>query len=93
MKIEINRKDKTPVFLQITDQIKHMLHTGQLTDGYMMPSERALAAELGVHRNTVTRAYNELKSEGLLTSAQGSCWTPTAGNTSESSPSWKARKA
>ena len=73
MKIEINRKDKTPVFIQITDQIKHMLHTGQLTDGYMLPSERVLAAELGVHRNTVTRAYNELKSEGLLTSAQGSC--------------------
>ena len=74
MKIEINRKDKTPVYIQITEQIKNMLHTGQITDGYMLPSERALAAELGVHRNTVTRAYGELKSEGLLDSSQGSCY-------------------
>ena len=74
MKIEINRNDKTPVYIQITGQIKNMLHTGEITDGYVLPSERALAAELGVHRNTVTRAYGELKSEGLLDSSQGSCY-------------------
>ena len=74
MKIEINRKDKTPVYIQIAGQIKSMLHTGEITDGYVLPSERVLAAELGVHRNTVTRAYGELKGEGLLDSSQGSCY-------------------
>lgn len=74
MKIEINRKDKTPVYIQIAGSIKNMLHTGEITDGYVLPSERALAAELGVHRNTVTKAYGELKSEGLLDSSQGSCY-------------------
>ena len=74
MKIEINRKDKTPVYIQIAGQIKSMLHTGEITDGYVLPSERVLAAELGVHRNTVTRAYGELKGEGLIDSSQGSCY-------------------
>ena len=74
MKIEINRKDKTPVYIQIAGQIKNKLHTGEITDGYVLPSERVLAAELGVHRNTVTRAYGELKSEGLLDSSRGSCY-------------------
>ena len=85
MKIEINRKDKTPVYLQIAGQIKNMLHTGEITDGYMMPSERTLAEELGVHRNTVTRAYNELKSEGLLYSSQGRCYRVSFGR-SETEP-------
>lgn len=74
MKIEINRNDKTPAYIQIAGQIKNMLHMGVITDGYVLPSERVLAAELGVHRNTVTRAYGELKSEGLLDSSRGSCY-------------------
>ena len=83
MKIEINRNDKTPVYMQIAGQIKNMLHTGELTDGYMLPSERTLAKELGVHRNTVTRAYGELKSEGLLDSSQGSCYRVRFGRSAE----------
>jgi DNA-binding transcriptional regulator YhcF (GntR family) len=71
MKIEINRADKTPVYIQIAGQIKNMLHTGAITDGYMLPSERVLAEELGVHRNTVTRAFMDLKSEGLIDARQG----------------------
>ena len=74
MKISIDRNDKTPVYVQIAGQIKNLIHTGAVQDGYVLPSERALAAELGVHRNTVTKAYNELKSEGLLISSQGSCY-------------------
>ena len=74
MKIEINRDDKTPVYMQIAGQIKNKLHTGEMQDGYVLPSERVLAAELGVHRNTVTKAYGDLKSEGLLESSRGSCY-------------------
>ena len=79
MKIEINRADKTPVYIQIAGQIKNMLHTGAITDGYMLPSERVLAEELGVHRNTVTKAYGELKSEGLIYASQGRCYRVSFG--------------
>ena len=54
---------------------------GHLVDGQLpvrvrLPSERDLAAELGVSRTTVTSAYERLRSEGFLVSRQGSgSWT------------------
>ncbi len=54
---------------------------GQLVDGQLpvrvrLPSERDLAAELGVSRTTVTSAYERLRAEGFLVSRQGSgSWT------------------
>lgn len=71
MKINIDKTLKTPIYLQICGQIEKMILEGILTDGYVLPSERTLAKELGVHRNTVSKAYYELKSEGLLKSSRG----------------------
>jgi DNA-binding transcriptional MocR family regulator len=36
-----------------------------------MPSERALGTALGVSRNTVAKAFDELRGDGMLTSRQG----------------------
>ena len=71
MNINIDKKKKVPVYLQIAGQIKENIFDGTINDGYALPSERTLAADLGVHRNTVTKAYHELKSEGLVFSYQG----------------------
>ena len=71
MKIKIDKKQTIPVYLQIAGQIKEQIFDGAISDGYALPSERSLAAELGVHRNTVTKAYHELKAEGLVFSNQG----------------------
>lgn len=71
MKLVINKELKTPVYLQITNQIKEMIMRGELADGYALPSERALAKTLGLHRNTVVRSYNELKADGVISSYQG----------------------
>jgi 2-aminoadipate transaminase len=67
----INKADKTPYYLQISLAIKKKILQGELLDGFVLPSEREMAHVIGVHRNTVTKAYNELKSEGLIASAQG----------------------
>lgn len=69
--ITIDKTDKTPVYLQIYFGIRGMIFAGSMTDGYTLPSERVLAKEFGVHRNTVTKAYAELKAEGLIESRQG----------------------
>ena len=45
-----------------------MIINGELINGYNLPSERELAKELGVHRNTIISSYRELKSDGLITS-------------------------
>lgn len=71
MNINVNRKEKIPLYMQISGQIKRMIFSGVLVDGVRLPSERILAETLKVHRNTVIRAYNELRDEGLITSYQG----------------------
>jgi len=44
-----------------------MIDSDELMKGYKMPSERRLAEELCVHRNTVIKAYSILVSEGFMT--------------------------
>ena len=71
MKLTVDKKLKCPIYLQIASQIREKIIKGDLVDGYALPSERALAKSIGVHRNTVVRAYNELKADGMITSYQG----------------------
>ncbi len=71
MNLTIDRTLSTPFYRQISDQIRRGILDGRLVDGFLLPSERKLAAALDVHRNTVTRAYMELKSEGLIDARQG----------------------
>lgn len=71
MKIRIDRENRIPAYLQISTQIKEMILSGNLASGAILPSERTLAEMVGVHRNTITKAYNELKSEGFISPKQG----------------------
>lgn len=66
MKITTNHNSDTPIYLQITNQLKEMIIREEISDGFFMPSERKMAIMLGVHRNTIIRAYAELKAEGYL---------------------------
>ena len=56
----------------VMDAIRDAIRSGRLVPGTRLPSSRALAADLGVARNTVARAYAELIAEGWLTSQHGS---------------------
>lgn len=71
MNIKIDKQEKIPVYLQIVDQIKTQILRGTLPGGSTLPSERALAQLLDVHRNTVVKAYSELKSDDWIESRQG----------------------
>lgn len=71
MDIKIRHHTQTPIYLQIVNQIKEMIIKGEITDGFVLPSERAMAKYLNVHRNTVIKAYMELKAEEFLESSQG----------------------
>ena len=56
---------------QIRDVIRRSVVSGQLRPGTRLPSSRGLAAELGVSRNTVTEAYDQLLSEGVVRGRHG----------------------
>ena len=56
----------------VVDAIREAIRSGRLASGARLPSSRTLAADLGIARNTVARAYAELIAEGWLTSQHGS---------------------
>ncbi|MEE2851969.1 MAG: PLP-dependent aminotransferase family protein [Actinomycetota bacterium] len=56
----------------VMEAVRDAIRSGRLMPGTQLPSSRALAADLGVARNTVARAYSELIAEGWLTSHHGS---------------------
>ena len=71
MNITVNHRNHIPFYVQIRNQIKEMILKGEIADGAFLPSERTLARLTGVHRNTVIRAYNELKADGYVVASQG----------------------
>ncbi len=52
--------------------LRDAARTGRLVPGTRLPSSRALAADLGLARNTVAEAYAQLVAEGWLTARRGS---------------------
>ena len=71
MNVKIDKESKTSIYLQIASRLKREILSGELNRGSTLPSERAMARILGVHRNTVVKAYHELKAEELIESKQG----------------------
>ncbi|WP_019646131.1 MocR-like pyridoxine biosynthesis transcription factor PdxR [Novispirillum itersonii] len=58
---------RRPVFLRLCDAIIAAITDGRLKPGDRLPGSRALAAELGLHRNTVDAAFREAIAQGWLT--------------------------
>lgn len=66
---------REPVGRQIFRQLRELILRGRLRTGSRLPSTRQLASDLGVSRNIVVFAYEELKAEGYIVSqvGAGSC--------------------
>lgn len=56
-----------PVFVRIARAISDDIRRGRLAKGAALPGTRTLASSLGVHRNTVLAAYQDLAAEGWIT--------------------------
>lgn len=55
-----------PLYAQLARQMRERVLAGRLAADERLPSVRALAAELGLGRNTVEAAYQELLAEGYI---------------------------
>ena len=64
--VELKSKDKTPLYEQLYLKIRGLVTEGELVEGEKLPSERGLAANLQISRNTVTLAYEQLYAEGYV---------------------------
>jgi len=60
-----------PVYRQIVEALRTHLVEGVIVPGDALPSVRRLAADLGIHFNTVAQAYRELADEGWLDVSHG----------------------
>lgn len=64
--LTLNKSEKTPLFLQISNAISDNIRRGVLVAGAQLPGTRALAESLGIHRKTVVAAYEELLAQGWI---------------------------
>ena len=71
MDIIIRNTGETPIYDQITRQVKTLILTGALGEGEALPSMRALAKDLRISVITTKRAYEELEREGFITTVPG----------------------
>jgi 2-aminoadipate transaminase len=64
--LHLQPESHIPLYIQLRDQLRSLVHAGDLRPGDRIPASRELAQTLGVHRTTVANAYAELESEGLI---------------------------
>ncbi|MFY9528928.1 MAG: PLP-dependent aminotransferase family protein [Candidatus Acidiferrales bacterium] len=64
--LQLQPESHIPLYIQLRDQLRSLVHSGELRIGDRIPASRELAAQLGVHRTTIANAYAELESEGLI---------------------------
>jgi len=71
LNIIISNSSSDPIYLQITNQLKKYIITGDLKETEPLPSIRKLAKELQISVITTKRAYEELEKEGFVESVRG----------------------
>jgi GntR family transcriptional regulator len=71
VKIKLDLRSKIPIYIQIIDQVKHLIASGLLLPDDQLPTVRELADNLGVNFTTVARAYRLLDEEGLISTQHG----------------------
>ena len=70
-RFRIDRASPLPVYVQLAEQIRLLIHRGALSPGDPLPTVRELAVALSLNANTVTRVYRDLQQEGLLRLERG----------------------
>lgn len=66
MYLDIDQDSGTPVYMQITEQIKKGISLGIFEVGKPLPTIREIALKLRINPNTVAKAIKELEREGVL---------------------------
>jgi GntR family transcriptional regulator/MocR family aminotransferase len=64
--VELGGDEASPLFQRLYRALRQAVLDGRLRPGARLPATRYLAEELGISRNTVLTAYDQLASEGFL---------------------------
>jgi GntR family transcriptional regulator / MocR family aminotransferase len=70
--VRLERRRGMPLRVQLERELRSAIQCGRLPPGSLLPSSRALAADLGLSRGVVVEAYEQLFAEGYLSARHGS---------------------
>lgn len=72
LNFQIQTDSDVPASKQLFAQIQFAIASGQYPTGHRLPSTRQLAMITGLHRNTISKVYQNLEEKGLVESIAGS---------------------
>ena len=67
----VDRSSAVPLHRQIYHDVREAILARRFTSGMRLPSSREMAAELGVSRNTIVSAFEQLLAEGYVEARTG----------------------
>ena len=79
MLIQLDSASPTPLWAQLVASLRRSIHDGEVTIGEKLPSAGDLADSLDLNKNTVLRAYRQLRDEGVVELRRGRGATVVAG--------------
>ena len=79
--ISFDPNNNKPKYQQLIDSIVDAIDSGKFDRGKQLPSINVVANEFGMARMTVTKAYDELRERGLITSHHGKGFYVTSTDT------------
>lgn len=79
--IQILQRSKTPKYIQISESIINSIKSGELQKGSKLPSINEICSENQLARETVVKAFNQLKAKGLIASVHGKGFYVSSTNT------------
>lgn len=66
--LRVDASDALPVYEQVRLQLSAMVAAGVLSPGAQLPTIRQLAADLGLAKGTIAKAYEALERDGVVES-------------------------
>jgi len=72
MSLHLQMDGHGPLHAQLTRALRSAMLGGRFTHGMRLPATRLMARELGISRNTVLAAYEQLRAEGFVAAKVGS---------------------
>ena len=69
--LAIDRTSAVSIQRQLYAMLRSDILKGRLPNGFALPPTRAFAKQLGIGRNTVIAAYDQLLAEGFVEARQG----------------------
>ena len=69
--VQIDPRDKTPIYAQLERSVRAAIATGRLNPGDQLPTVRQLAVDLRINANTVARVYASLERAGVIETKRG----------------------